>query len=77
MDTGQPVAAQVVVGFTIALAVALFGFWKCPNVGWMQGLSIASVGAALYGAPPPPPAPADVQTLWHLAQLATAATARC
>lgn len=40
---------QVVVGFTLALCAALFGFWKCPNIGWVQWLSIASVGAALYG----------------------------
>lgn len=40
---------QVVCGFTVALGAALFGFWKCPNVGWVQWLSIASVGAALYG----------------------------
>mmetsp|Transcript_12536 Transcript_12536/g.37655 ORF Transcript_12536/g.37655 Transcript_12536/m.37655 type:complete len:323 (-) Transcript_12536:500-1468(-) len=40
---------KVVVGFTLALCAALFGFWKCPNIGWVQWLSIASVGAALYG----------------------------
>lgn len=40
---------KVVIGFTVALTAALFGFWKCPNIAWMQWLSIASVGAALYG----------------------------
>jgi hypothetical protein len=35
--------AQVVIGYTIALAAAILGFWSTPNIAWVQWLSVASV----------------------------------
>jgi hypothetical protein len=41
----------VVIGYTVALAAAILGFWSTPNIAWVQWLSVASVsrcsGAAL------------------------------
>eukprot|EP01026_Neomeris_dumetosa_P058917 TRINITY_DN5499_c0_g1_i5.p1 TRINITY_DN5499_c0_g1~~TRINITY_DN5499_c0_g1_i5.p1 ORF type:complete len:538 (+),score=63.90 TRINITY_DN5499_c0_g1_i5:62-1675(+) len=40
---------RVVVAYTIGTAVALLGFSLCPNIPWLQWLSVASVGFFLYG----------------------------
>lgn len=37
------------MSYTVALAVFIFGFWHAPNVSWIQWISVALVGAALYG----------------------------
>ncbi len=37
------------MGFSAATVAALALFWVCPNVAWMQWLSVALVGVALYG----------------------------
>lgn len=40
---------KVVMSYTVALALFIFGFWHAPNVGWIQWIAVALVGAALYG----------------------------
>ncbi len=40
---------QVVMAYTVALAVFIFAFWHSPDIAWVQWLAVAAVGAALYG----------------------------
>eukprot|EP01025_Chloroclados_australasicus_P053278 TRINITY_DN6259_c0_g1_i1.p1 TRINITY_DN6259_c0_g1~~TRINITY_DN6259_c0_g1_i1.p1 ORF type:complete len:583 (-),score=60.98 TRINITY_DN6259_c0_g1_i1:344-1972(-) len=40
---------RVVVVYTIGVALALLGFSVCPNIPWVQWLSVASVGFFIYG----------------------------
>ena len=40
---------QVVMAYTVAMAVFIFAFWHSPDIAWVQWLAVAAVGAALYG----------------------------
>ena len=44
-----PVPPQVVMAYTVAMAVFIFAFWHSPNIAWVQWLAVAAVGASLYG----------------------------
>lgn len=40
---------QVVITYAIGTALALAGFWACPNQPTAQWLAVATVGFFLYG----------------------------
>ena len=40
---------QVVITYAIGTALALAGFWACPNQPSAQWLAVATVGFFLYG----------------------------
>ena len=48
-DSYPPTCPQVVMSYTVALALCIVAFWQAPNVAWIQWIAVAAVGASLYG----------------------------